>query len=215
MSLKNLLRAGWFRAGLLAWALAALSACNVLPKSEEITLYRLPAQQTAIKPKSTTAALEPLFIQTPFAAGPIAGSRVLVVPPNSNEISAYPAVRWQDNAPILLRHRLADAFRDTREFKAVVVDSKASYNAQYELSGELNAFQVEHPKGEPVVHLLFDAMVADRATGKTLASERFEIVEPVVGKAVPQVIEAFGRASDQLSQEVTKWALARLKAVQR
>jgi len=197
------------RVGLAATALLFVSACSVLPQSQEVTLYRLP-NNPSVQQSSEAGNLPPVIVRLPQSSGALSTSRILVVPPNSNEVSAYASVRWQDKTPIVLRDRLVDDMRSDGRFAAVSTDA-ALAGADFELGGDLNAFQVEHPEGQTVVHLRYDALFSDRANGKAVASKRFEIVEPVQGKDVAQVVEAFGRATDQLSQQVIKWVATQSK----
>jgi cholesterol transport system auxiliary component len=42
---------------------------------------------------------------------------------------------------------------------------------------------------------------------RIIASRSFEVSEPVDGKAVPEVVAAFGRADDALARQVVEWTL--------
>ncbi|ASR88140.1 ABC-type transport auxiliary lipoprotein family protein [Alcaligenes aquatilis] len=184
--------------------LAALSAaCSVLPQAESLTYYQLPA--TALKAQSAPASHRSLIIQVnrPHAERLLASSRITVLP-QGNELSAYKGVRWGDDAPALLRNRLADGLRDAAQFRAVVLDSE-SVIADVELGGTLGAFQVEYIQGVPRVRIQFDALVRDQRSGQLIQTRRFVAQQEVDGTAVPQVVEAFGQATDALSLQVSQW----------
>ncbi|AYN19199.1 ABC-type transport auxiliary lipoprotein family protein [Alcaligenes aquatilis] len=184
--------------------LAALStACSVLPQAESLTYYQLPA--TALKAQPAPASHRNLIIQVnrPHAERLLASSRITVLP-QGNELSAYKGVRWGDDAPALLRNRLADALRDAAQFRAVVLDTE-SVIADVELGGTLGAFQVEYIQGVPRVRIQFDALVRDQRSGQLIQTRRFVAQQEVDGTAVPQVVEAFGQATDALSLQVSQW----------
>lgn len=184
--------------------LAALStACSVLPQAESLTYYQLPA--VALTAQQAPAAHKQLIIQVnrPHAERLLASSRITVLP-QGNELSAYKGVRWGDDVPALLRNRLADALRDAAQFRAVVLDSE-SVIADLELGGTLGAFQVEYIQGAPRVRIQFDALLRNQRSGELLQTRRFVVQQDVVGTAVPQVVEAFGQASDALSLQVSQW----------
>jgi ABC-type uncharacterized transport system, auxiliary component len=61
-------------------------------------------------------------------------------------ISSYKGARWSDPVPLLVRNRLLDGFqRDGRVQRLSADDS--NLQADYELSGELQAFQSEYHRG--------------------------------------------------------------------
>ncbi|MGO3131264.1 MAG: ABC-type transport auxiliary lipoprotein family protein [Alcaligenes sp.] len=184
--------------------LAALStACSVLPQAESLTYYQLPAAALTAQP--APASHKNLIIQMnrPHADRLLASSRITVLP-QGNELSAYKGVRWSDDAPALLRNRIADALRDAAQFRAVVLDSE-SVIADWELGGSLSAFQVEYTQGAPRVQIQFDALLRDQVSGQLIQTRRFVAQQAVDGTAVPQVVEAFGLATDALSLQVTQW----------
>lgn len=184
--------------------LAALStACSVLPKAESLTYYQLPA--VALAAQQAPASHKNLIIQVnrPHAERLLASSRITVLP-QGNELSAYQGVRWGDDVPALLRNRLADGLRDAGQFRAVVLDSE-SVISDLELSGTLGAFQVEYVQGAPRVRIQLDALVRNQRSGELLQTHRFLVQQDVVGTAVPQVVEAFGQATDTLSWQVSQW----------
>lgn len=184
--------------------LAVLStACSVLPQAESLTYYQLPA--TRLKAQQAPASHKNLIMQVnrPHAERLLASSRITVLP-QGNELSAYKGVRWGDDVPALLRNRLADALRDSAQFRAVVLDTE-SVIADVEVGGTLGAFQVEYIQGAPRVRIQFDALVRDQRSGQLIQTRRFVAQQDVVGTAVPQVVEAFGLATDALSLQVSQW----------
>lgn len=184
--------------------LAALStACSVLPQSEPLTYYQLPA--AALSAQQAGASHKQLIIQVnrPHADRLLASSRITVLP-QGNELSAYKGVRWGDDAPALLRNRLADGLRDAAQFRAVVLEGE-SVIADIELGGTLGAFQVEYVQGAPRVRIQLDALLRDQRSGQLIQTRRFVVQQEVDGTAVSEVVDAFGQAADALSLQVSQW----------
>ncbi|MEO8777366.1 MAG: ABC-type transport auxiliary lipoprotein family protein [Rhodanobacter sp.] len=202
------LRRGW-----VVMALGTLlGGCSILPRSEAPNVYLLPAtpvQATANQPVLT----ESLRIVTPGAARALDSTRIAVMP-EGNIITSYQGARWSDSAPRLLRDRLLDAFRTDGRFAALSSDD-AQLQADLELTGDLRAFQSEYEHGVPVVVIRYDAQLVQGRSQTIIAARRFEIRQPVVGKEVPQVVTAFGLATDQLAAQVIAWVAAGAPATRR
>lgn len=193
------------RLRLLATLLLASSlvACSVLPKSQVLSTYRLPATSLPSQPTSADWALR---VNKPYSSQLLDSTRIAVVPPG-DQISAYQGVRWSDRAPLLLRDRLIDAFLDDGRLKAVSSD-ETRLQADLELDGDLRAFNSEYQNGRPVVRILFEARLVDSSSRRILASRRFEANQAASDTSVPAVVSAFGLASDQLARDVMDWTLA-------
>lgn len=183
--------------------LMTLAACSVLPKAESPNIYRLPA--SAIPHSQASALGWSLRIDTPQAERMIDSSRIVVLP-EDNVISNYQGARWSDDGPTLLRNRLLDAFRDDGRIAALSSDD-AGLQADYSLTGDLRAFQSEYRGGQPTVVIRYDARLVHTNGLRIVAARSFEVSEPVNGKAVPEVVAAFGRAGDRLASQVVDWTL--------
>lgn len=199
------------RLRLLATLLLASSlvACSVLPKSQVLSTYRLPATSLPSQPTSADWALR---VNKPYSSQLLDSTRIAVVPPG-DQISAYQGVRWSDRAPLLLRDRLIDAFLDDGRLKAVSSD-ETRLQADLELDGDLRAFNSEYQNGRPVVRILLEARLVDSSSRRILASRRFEANQAASDTSVPAVVSAFGLASDQLARDVLQWTLTQGQAAQ-
>lgn len=188
-----------------ALLLSLLAGCSILPKAEVPNVYLLPS---AKMPAATGAQVSwTLRVTTPQASGLIDSSRIAVVP-GQDTITTYKASRWSDRAPTLLRDRLVDTFRADGRVPAVSNDD-TNLHADRELDGQLRSFQSEYENGGPVAVVRYDVQLVDAANHRILATKNFEVREPAAGKEVPQVVAAFGRASDALAAEVVAWSVAR------
>lgn len=184
----------------------ALTACTVLPESETLTFYRLPAPTAAMSESSASRGPESdavLRIATPYGNRAIDSARILVVP-EPERISAYKGARWTDTAPVLLRDAVIESFRASGKFRSIIADS-GSLRADLELSSDLSQFHVVYRAGAPVVMISLDATLVETSSSRILASRRFDIEQPVDGKEVPEVVRAFGIAVEQLSRRLLTW----------
>lgn len=187
----------------LGIAMLMLGACSVLPKAESPNIYRLPA--TPLPHAQAQAVGWSLRITTPQAERMIDSSRIAVFP-QGDVVSVYQGARWSDSATTLLRNRLVDAFRDDGRIGALSSDDD-SLQADYSLSGDLRAFQSVYQDGQPVVVIRLDARLVQNNGLRIVATRRFDISQPVNGKAVPQVVAAFGQASDALANQLVTWTM--------
>ncbi len=189
--------------------IGSLSACSILPKSQVLSIYRLPASSL---PNHEVSADWALRVNKPYSNQLLDSTRIAVLPPG-DQISAYQGVRWSDRAPLLLRDRLIDAFLDDGRLKAVSSDD-SRLQADLELDGDLRAFHSEYQNGRPAARILFEARLVESGSLRILASRRFEVSQAARDTSVPAVVNAFGQASDQLAREVLEWTLNQGQAVQ-
>lgn len=186
-------------------ALASLlSACSILPRSEPLDVYLLPA--STAQPQPGAGAVDwALRINTPLASPLLDSTRIAVIPAG-DQISAYQGARWSNRAPQLLRDRLIEAFLADGRVPAVSSDD-ARLQTDLEINADLRAFQSDYQDGIPAAHLLLDVRLVNAASQRIVASRRFEVRQPAMDTAVPAVVRAFGLAADQLSTQVVEWSL--------
>lgn len=183
--------------------LGLLGACSIFPEAESPNFYLLPATQQPAR--SATQVDWSLRVSAPTAGLALDTNRIAVVP-EGNQLSNYQGARWSNRAPGLLRDRLIDAFTANGSIRALSSD-ETTLQADLDLTGELRAFQSEYQNGKPVIHIRYDARLVRTLGQRIVASRSFEVRQPVDGKEVPQVVSAFGKASDQLAAQVVAWTL--------
>lgn len=193
----------------LAAALSLATACSILPKSEPVDIYRLPVNQAS---RTATPLDWSLRLNKPLASEALAGARIAVIP-QGDIISGYKGARWSDPVPLLVRNRLLDGFqRDGRVQRLSADDS--NLQADYELAGELQAFQSEYrPEGVEVL-IRYDARLVQGRRQRILASRRFEVRQPLTTTQVSAVVAGFGAASDQLMAQLLDWTVAQATQAQ-
>lgn len=184
-------------------ALALVSACSILPKPDPSDVYRL-----ASAPATTQAApvAWSLRVTKPQTSEFLDSSRIAVVP-QGDLISSYANSRWSDPAPVLLRNRFMDGFQ--RDGRVTLLSSdETNLQADYELGGQLQAFQSEYRGNAVEVVIRLDARLVRGSDQRIIASRRFEVRQPVVDSKVPAVVAGFGLAGDQLNKQVVDWVVA-------
>ncbi|HET6912100.1 MAG TPA: ABC-type transport auxiliary lipoprotein family protein [Rhodanobacteraceae bacterium] len=194
------------RIWLLACAMALLGACSILPPNESPDIYVLPHATQPASGNNGPQLPWQLRVDTPEATGMLSGNGIVVMP-EPGKVTVYKGAQWADPAPVLLRERLVDAFLATHRLPAVTSEAD-SLSADFVLGGDLRAFESEYRNGAPVVVIRFDAQLRRGGSRDVLAARSFEVTATPSGVAIPQVVQAFGQASDQLSAQVVEWTLA-------
>lgn len=190
-----------------------LVSCSVFPEAEQQVVYTLPAVNDVKVGTSSEVPVQsrPLRILTPNSNRMVGGSRILVWP-DQGEIRVYKGVRWSDPAPVMLRDRIVGALRADGRLGPISNDS-THLASDLELGADLNSFQVEYVDDQPFVHIQLDAYLVEPTGSQVRASRRFEVTQPVSGTAVPQVVQAFGQATDALTHDMVEWVIKHAPAI--
>ncbi|MDY4303003.1 ABC-type transport auxiliary lipoprotein family protein [Pseudomonas salmasensis] len=183
-------------------ALVLVSACSILPKPDPSDVYRLASTQPASQGTPVSWSLR---VTKPQTSEFLDSPRIAVVP-DGNLISNYANSRWSDPAPVLLRNRLLDGFQRDGRVTLLSTD-ETNLQADYELGGQLQAFQSEYRGKAVEVVIRLDARLVRGRDQRIIASRRFEVRQPVSDAKVPAVVAAFGQAGDQLNKQVVDWVV--------
>ena len=191
-----------------AFALLAavfLGACTLLPEGQTRQVYVLPVASAA----SAVPAVRQdwtLRVEAPLVAAALSGDRIAVMP-EAHRMSVYEGASWSDRVPDLLRARFVEAFRRDGRVLAVS-DIPGAVPTDYALELDLHAFHSEYAgQPQPTVVVGFDARLVDRNSLRVVASQRFAAREAVAGVQVPEVVTAFGAATDRISVELVAWSV--------
>ncbi len=190
------------RFGLFLGALLTLSGCSLLPEKAPSTLYRLPAANVT---SHTGAATHPtrLGIATP-EAGHLLSSNRIVVFPEGNVVNVYEGARWHEDAPDMLQAQLIAGLQQRKLFANVGSD-RLPHDLQ--LLSELRHFQSEYDTTPPSINLQLDVQLVGRDQ-RLVASTSFAVRERSASADIPDVVSAFGRATDQLTDQLANWLAA-------
>lgn len=184
-------------------ALALVSACSILPKPDPSDVYRLVSAQPTTQGTPVSWSLR---VSKPQTSEFLDSPRIAVVP-DGNLISSYANSRWSDPAPVLLRNRLLDGFQRDGRVTLLSTD-ETNLQADYELGGQLQAFQSEYRGTAVDVVIRLDARLVRGSDQRIIASRRFEVRQPLTDAKVPAVVEGFGQAGDKLNKQVADWVVA-------
>ena len=184
-------------------ALALISACSILPKADPSDVYRLASSQTASQGTPVSWSLR---VNKPQTSEFLDSPRIAVVP-NGDLISSYANSRWSDPSPVLLRNRFMDGFQRDGRVTLLSTDD-TNLQSDYELGGQLLAFQSEYHGSAVEVVIRLDARLVRGSDQRIIASRRFEIHQPVSDTKVAAVVAGFGQAGDQLNKQVVDWVVA-------
>lgn len=182
-----------------------VSACSIVPETPTSTVYSLPEGQINVAPITATASTKVVRIITPLSSNLIDSRRILVYP-EDGKINAYKGVRWDENAPVMLRNRLINSLRTHGQIRAVSSE-QTKIKAPLEIASDLTRFQVQYENGAPVVHVQLDAFLMQTQDSKILATKRFSFREPANAPEVEAIVKTFGRAAEQLEGALLQWLL--------
>lgn len=185
-----------------ATALLLSVSCSILPESDPATLYRLPSSD----PSRSSVALmttgqKRLGIAAP-EAGYLLSSNRIVVYPEHNVVNVYEGARWHEDTPELVQARLIDGLQQSRLFASVGSDHMPS---DLLLLSELRHFQSEYDNGRPKAVIQLDVQLVEASARTPIASQSFSAVSQAADVEIPSVVDAFGRASDTLTEQLTTW----------
>ena len=183
-------------------ALALVSACSILPKADPSDVYRMASAQTTSQGAPVSWSLR---VNKPQTSEFLDSPRIAVVP-NGDLISSYANSRWSDPSPVLLRNRFMDGFQRDGRVTLLSTDD-TNLQSDYELGGQLQAFQSEYRGSAVEVVIRLDARLVRGSDQRIVASRRFEVRQPVSDTKVAAVVAGFGRAGDQLNQQVVDWVV--------
>ncbi|HEX3123924.1 MAG TPA: ABC-type transport auxiliary lipoprotein family protein [Rhodanobacteraceae bacterium] len=181
----------------------ALTACSMLGKREDLTVYAPILAQPAESSAHAARAWE-VSIAEPRAIGPLDGAHIAVMP-TAGEVQTYKGARWRDAAPVLLQQLLLQAFRDSAGLAGVGVPTNM-LRADFALLSDLQDFQAEYRGARvPTIVIRLNAQLVDNSTGRAVASRTFAVEEASAGAGMPEVFTAFQTALNKLLPQVVDW----------
>lgn len=184
-----------------ATALLLSAGCSILPESDPATLYRLPSSDRSSVAPTATSEQKRLGIAAP-EAGYLLSSNRIVVSPEHNVVNVYEGARWHEDTPELVQARLIDGLQKSHLFASVGSDHMPS---DLLLLSELRHFQSEYENGRPQVVIQLDVQLVEASARTPIASQSFSTVSQAADVEIPSVVDAFGRASDTLTEQLTTW----------
>jgi cholesterol transport system auxiliary component len=146
-----------------------------------------------------------LVIETPLASDTLDSARIAVMP-TPGVLEVFPAARWRDPAPALLRGLIVRGFESSG--RIVGVGSSASgLRGDYSLAIELHDFQLEVRDGKPQAAVRFQARLLDYTSNRVLATKAFAEEAPAAGTDAASAFAAFQTSLNALIPELVDWTL--------
>ncbi len=190
---------------LVATLALSLGACSALTgKSEPFAIYS-PQLHFAAPAADVTVVPWQLLIDVPMASNALANSR-LVVMPSPGVLEVFPAARWRDPAPQMLRSLMIEAF--DRSGRIVGVSGTSSgVGADFILTTELRDFQIDYVEGKPHARVRLVGKLVDRSNNRIVAARLFDAESAARSADVAAAANAFEQALDTLLPELVEWTL--------
>jgi cholesterol transport system auxiliary component len=188
-------------AGLLAACLLT-SCASLTGKTEPFAIY---APQLGTAPASGPAVDWQLAIDTPLASSAIDSTRIAVMP-TPGVLQIYPAARWRDPAPALVRSLIVEGFE--RSGRILGVGAAADLRADLGLTLELRAFQAEIGTGGARAVVRLQASLVDFSSNRVFAARTFEAASPAAASDMTAMFPAFQASLDQVVPQLVDWTLA-------
>ncbi|EHJ91829.1 ABC-type transport auxiliary lipoprotein family protein [Vreelandella boliviensis] len=191
-------------ASILGIAVLLLSSgCSILPESQPSTLYRLPSAD--VQPVTTSSnsltTSQRLAVAAP-QAGHLLNSNRIVVYPEGNIVNVYEGARWHENAPDLFQARLISGLQQSRLFASVGSDSLPS---ELLLLSELRHYHSDYVTNPPTVKVQLDVQLVSTQNRAAIATQSFTTSAQSMSTDIPDVVDAFGTASDELTEQLVNW----------
>lgn len=189
-------------AGLLLAACLLASCASLTGKTEPFAIY---APQLESAPTTGPAVDWQLSIDTPLASSAIDSTRIAVMP-TPGVLQIYPAARWRDPAPVLLRGLIVEGFE--RSGRILGVGAAAGLRADLGLTLELRAFQAEIGAEGARAVVRLQASLIDYSDNRVVAARTFEAASPAAGSDMTAMFPAFETSLDTIVVQLVDWTLA-------
>lgn len=187
-------------ASALALTVALLGGCiGSTPPAPATFDLTTPRVMTLTAPR---AAKFQLVVNEPSAVRSLETDRIMVK--SGPRVAYYKGAAWSDRLPRLMQARMVEAFQNAGLVSAV--GSRADrLDADYELSTQVQAFQVEVNQGQAEAHANLYVKVIDGDSGRMVASRGFEARVATSPKEVDQMVVALNQAFENVVHQVVPW----------
>ena len=187
-----------------------LSACSGLidlPGSEDAPqVYQLNAPSDI---ESTYGDTDwRILVDEPHASRAIDTDRI-ALRPSEVELSYYAKAKWADRVPRMIQHLMIQSLESANALQ-FAGRGPSGMNAQYLLTGTLDAFHTDYASGKPVVSVALKLNLIDQRTGRILESAVFAAQIEADKDQVKEVVLAFNEATQNVMREAVGWSLAQL-----
>lgn len=170
-----------------------------------------PATYDLVAPKvMTLTAPRPakfqLVVNEPSAVRSLETDRIMVK--SGARVAYYKDAAWSDRLPRLMQARMVEAFQNAGLVSAVGSRTDR-LDADYELTTQVQAFQVEVDGASAQAHANLFVKVVDGDSGRMVASRGFESSVPTGSKDAGEMVNSLNQAFDNVLREVVPWVAKR------
>jgi cholesterol transport system auxiliary component len=176
--------------------LAALAAaCS---SSSAVTNYDLTAPRQV---RAGSSAVGQIVVAEPAAVQPLESDRI-IVREASGAVSSVPGGQWADRLPRLVQSRLIQTFENSSGLRAVSRPG-SGVTPDFQLTGELRAFQIDAASGQAVVEM--SVKLVSSQTGRIATSRVFASRVPVGTIDAANAAQALDRALSNVLVEIVRY----------
>jgi cholesterol transport system auxiliary component len=147
-----------------------------------------------------------LVINEPGTVRSLETDRIMVK--SGARVAYYKNAAWSDRLPRLMQARMVEAFQNTGLVKAVGSRSDR-LDADFELSTQVQAFQINVNQGQAEAYANLYVKVIDGNNGRMVASRGFEARVSTSSKDVEEMVISLNQAFDKVLREVVPWVAKR------
>lgn len=146
-----------------------------------------------------------LIVETPLSSATLDTARMLVMP-TPGVLEVFPAARWRDTTPALLRSLVVQGFESSGRIVGIG-SAQSGLRADYALAIELLDFQLELRGGAPHAVVRFQAQLRDYTSNRVLATRAFTEDSPAGGTDAGNAFTAFEIVLNKIIPELVDWTL--------
>ena len=194
-----------FHLALGALFIACLSSCFSSAGSKNTSVYT-PRMSSAASNTGAAVAWQ-IRIDEPHSSEFLDSTRIAVRREN-NTLQVFEAARWSDSVPDLLQSTLSQTFNDSGKITAVVgLDNNTFSDALLLL--DIRQFEAVYADNDTRASAVISvqAKIQSLRTNRVIANKNFLVSIPAENKKIPQVMNAFDTALQQVSQDILSWSL--------
>lgn len=143
-----------------------------------------------------------LVVNEPVAIRSLDNDRILVK--SGARVAYYKDAAWADQLPRLMQARMVEAFQNAGLVSAV--GSRADrLDADYELTTQVQAFQVNVDGASAQAQASLFVKVVDGDNGRMVASRSFDSQVGTSSKDVGEMVTSLNQAFDKVLREIVPW----------
>jgi cholesterol transport system auxiliary component len=156
---------------------------------------------------SAAAVAWQIRIDTPHSSDFLDSTRI-AVRRSSNTLEVFEAARWSDSVPDLLQASISQTFNDSGKITTITgLDNNTASDALLLLDiRQFEAVYQDNDRSAAAV-ISVQAKIQSLKTNRVIASKSFQVSIPAASKKIPDVMNAFDNALQQISQDILSWTL--------